>query len=175
MGGSPSYPQNYWAYFPNSNGVWLPCQSCRRKLNFIDLRVTDDVISQFKLKKSTFGTCSHVVGWWPLASSELTQFRSSYSQLHTEGTTRVLTLYLVHFKVKARSQNVTIIFKSQIDHATHVSWSFLTTEFDLCVHWVVGSYFKLLIVKVRSWSGQNWSTFQFHKFQQKCTYLSDAV
>ena len=41
----------------------------------------------------------------------------------TSARVKVLTLYLVYFKVKARSQKVTRIFKSQIGHATHVSWS----------------------------------------------------
>ena len=53
-----------------------------------------------------------------------------YSQLHTEGTSRVLTLYLVHLKVKVRSHKVTKIVKSQIDHGTHVFWSPLANKFD---------------------------------------------
>ena len=40
-------------------------------------------------------------------------------------------------KLAARSQKVTRIFKSQIGHATHVSWSTLVKEFDYCVHCVV--------------------------------------
>ena len=39
-------------------------------------------------------------------------------------------MYSVHLKVKARSQKVTKILKSQIGHATHVSWSTLAKEFD---------------------------------------------
>ena len=38
---------------------------------------------------------------------------------------RILTMYLLHSKVKARSQKATIILKSQAGHATHVSWSSL--------------------------------------------------
>ena len=41
---------------------------------------------------------------------------------------RLLTMYLVYLKVKARSQKVTIILKSQIGRATPVSW--LAKEFD---------------------------------------------
>ena len=48
-------------------------------------------------------------------------------------------MYLVHSKGKARSQKVTRILKSQIGHATHVSWSTLANEFDYCVHRVVFS------------------------------------
>ena len=49
----------------------------------------------------------------------------------------VLTMYLVHLKVKSRLQKVARILKSQIGYATHVSWSTLAKEFDCCVHWVV--------------------------------------
>ena len=83
---------------------------------------------------STLGKCSHVGSWPPLHSSEWTNFWPNHSQLHTEGTITVLTLYLVHLKAKARSQNVMSILKSQICHATYVSWSTLAKEFDYCVH-----------------------------------------
>ena len=62
-----------------------------------------------------------VAGERPLASSEWTQFWPTNSHVHNQGTIIVLTLYLVHFKVQARSQKVTIISKSQKGHATLIS------------------------------------------------------
>ena len=58
-------------------------------LNFVGLWVTNDVTGQVKVKISTFGTCSRVGDWRPLASSEWTEFWPNYSQLYTEGTFRV--------------------------------------------------------------------------------------
>ena len=74
--------------------------------------------------------------WW-LATARwlgMNRFWPNYSQLYTKGTITLLTLYLAHLKVKAGSQKVTRILKSQIGHATHVSWSTLAKEFDYCVH-----------------------------------------
>ena len=117
--------------------------------------MTSQVRSKYKI--STFGTCSHVGGWRPLASSEWTQFFPSYSQLNIKGTITVLTLcfhYLVHFKIKSRSQKVTRISKPQIGHATHICWSTLAKDFNYCVHCIVWNYFQQFLVKVRSRSGQ---------------------
>ena len=50
--------------------------------------------------------------------------------MYTESTIAVLTLYEVHMEIKARSPMVTKIFKSQIGHATHVSWSTFAKESD---------------------------------------------
>ena len=46
----PSYLRNHWTNPQNSNGFRKPCQICRRKSNFIDLGVTDDVTGQVKDK-----------------------------------------------------------------------------------------------------------------------------
>ena len=78
------------------------------------------------------------------------QNRLRFGQTTLSYTIRVLTLFLVHVKAKARLQKVMIIFKSQIGHATHVSWLTLAKESDYCGHWVVRSYFQQLIVTVRS-------------------------
>ena len=130
--------------------------------------MTSQVSSTWKI--STFAACSHIGGWRLLDSSEWTQVWPSYSQLHTEGTIRVLTLYLVYLKVKARSQEVTIILKSQIGNATHVSWSTLTREINNCVHWVVWNNFQQFIVKVRSRSGQKGHMFNFINVNKKRYY-----
>ena len=78
-----------------------------------------------------------------------------------------MTLDLVHVKVKARSQKVTRIFKSQIGHVTHVSWSPLVKEFDYRVFWVVRNYFQQFIVKVRSRSGQKGQISDFINVNKK--------
>ena len=46
----PSDLRNYWTDSKNSSGIWKPWKNCRRKTNFIDLRVTSDVTGQVKVK-----------------------------------------------------------------------------------------------------------------------------
>ena len=57
--------------------------------------------------------------------------------------------------------------KSQIGHATYVSWLTLAKEFDSCVHRVVRSNFKQLIAKVNSRSGQKGKISNFINVNKK--------
>ena len=52
----PSDLRNYWADSKNSSGIWKPWKNCRRKTNFIDLRVTSDVTGQVKVKMFDIST-----------------------------------------------------------------------------------------------------------------------
>ena len=46
----PSDLRNYWTDSKNSSGIWKPWKNWRRKTNFIDLGVTNDVTGQVKVK-----------------------------------------------------------------------------------------------------------------------------
>ena len=69
-------------------------------------------------------------------------FWPDYSQLYTENKITELAPY-INLKAKARSQKVTIILKSQIDHAScdtcfHVKFGHGIRLLSYCVHWVDG-------------------------------------
>ena len=100
-----------------------------------------------KQKLSTFGICSHFAAWRPLYSSEWTQFWPKYSQLYKD-TIRILTLYLLHLKVKARPHNVTRISKSQRLCDTCFLVKFHQGIRSVCPLGL-WSYFQQFIVKVR--------------------------
>ena len=61
-----------------------------------------------------------------------------------------MTLYVVHLKVKARSQKVMTTLKSQ----THVPWSTLTKEIDNSVYWAMWSNFQQFKVEGQARSSQ---------------------